>query len=147
MRTGWRIGTAAMLLCAMAGCSEDKSAGPEPEQITGVWNATKVEYVSRPGGTAVDLIALGGTGTLTLNDNGTFRLVVTPFAEASRTTEGTWALSGDMLSLTPLGMPFAWQFDVAFSGDSLGLGGASVEYDFNEDGTPDQATLNLLFVR
>ncbi len=131
----------------MVGCSEDKSTGPQPEQITGVWNATRVEYVSIPAGTAVDLVALGGTGTLTLNDNDTFRLVVAPFAEAQRTTEGTWTLSSDILSLTPQGMLFSWQFDVAFSGDSLGLSGASVEYDFNEDDTPDQATLNLLLAR
>lgn len=147
MRTVWRIGLATWLLCALAGCGKDKSTGPEPRQITGAWNATKVEYVRRPAGAAVDLVALGGSGTLALNDDGSFRLVITPFAAAEDVTEGTWALGGDILELTPLGMPFSWQFDVALAGDTLGLSGASVEYDFDEDGTRDQATLNLLLVR
>jgi hypothetical protein len=147
MRTVWRIGLAAWLLCALAGCGKDKSTGPEPRQVTGVWHATKVEYVRRPAGEAVDLVALGGSGTLTLNADDSFRLVITPFAAAESVTEGTWTLGGDTLDLTPLGMSFSWQFDVALVGDSLGLSGASVEYDFDDDGTPDQATLNLLLVR
>ena len=147
MRAAWVVLAATTLLCTLAGCGGDDSSGPEPAQITGDWIATRIEYVSRPAGSAVELVALGGTGTLTLDADESFRLVVTPFAEAARTTEGTWALGGDILSLTPLGMPFSWQFDVALSGDTLGLGGASVEYDFDEDGTPDQATLNLRFAR
>lgn len=147
MGTGWKFAALALLVGAMCGCGDDKAAGPEPAQITGLWNATKVEYVSRPAGESVDLVALGGSGTLTLGESNAFLLVITPFAEIPQTTEGTWALDGDTLELTPLGMPFSWQFDVALAGDSLGLSGASVEYDFNDDGTPDQATLNLSLAR
>jgi hypothetical protein len=103
--------------------------------------------VSVPPGTTVELIALGGTATLTLGDDGAFHYVVTPSGEDPVVTDGTWALDGDMMNMTPQGMPFSWQFDVAFSGNTLGLSGASVEYDFNHDQTPDQAKLNLVFVR
>lgn len=148
MRTNWPVCALALLFGAVAGCGDDEPSGPAPEEITGTWNATKAEYVmSEPPNTAVDLVALGGSVTLTLGEGGDFEFVVTPPAEASFTTNGTWTLGGETLSLTPEGMPFSWQFDVALSGDSLGLSGASVEYDFDDDGTPEQATLNLLFVR
>lgn len=52
-----------------------------------------------------------------------------------------------MLRLTPLGMPFSWEFDATLSGGELTLAGASVEYDFDDDGTPEQATLNLTLER
>jgi hypothetical protein len=147
MPTRWRIGALTVLVCALVGCSKDDPTGPKPEQITGAWTATRVEYVSVPPGTTVDLIALGGTATLTLAENSTFHYVVTPAAGSPTTTDGTWTLSGDMLNLTPQGMPFSWQFEATLSSGSLSMSGASVEYDFNHDSTPEQATLNLLFVR
>jgi len=148
MSTAWRFGVLAVLVCAAIGCSDDdEDTGPAPEQLTGIWNATKVEYVSVPPASTVELIGLGGSATLTLDDDGTFEFVVTPSAEAPETTEGTWDIDGDMMSFTPQGMPFSWQFDVTLADDSLELNGASVEYDFNGDDTPEQAKLYLTFVR
>jgi len=142
-----RIVGIALMVIAMIGCGDDESAGPEPAEITGTWNATEVEYVSIPPGTTVELIALGGTATLTLEASSTFHFVVTPASEAPQTTDGTWDLDGDTIEMTPQGMPFSWQFDVTFADDSLGLRGGHVEYDFDDDGTPEQAVLNLQLVR
>lgn len=148
MSTPYRIGALLILVCATIGCSDDdEDAGPAPEQIAGTWNATRVEYVSVPPGTTVELIALGGTATLALGEDSSFQFVVTPSGEPPTTTDGTWNLSGDMMEWTPQGMPFSWQFDVSFSGDNLELNGASAEYDFNHDDAPDQAKLYLTFVR
>jgi hypothetical protein len=136
-----------LLLALAAGCGDDDDQGPAPEQITGEWLATKVEYVSSPPGTTVDIVVAGGTGTLELNANGEFHLVVTPAGEAARTTDGAWTLNGDVLRLTPAGMPFSWEYDVSLASGNLSLRGAAVEWDFDGDGTNEQATSNMGFVR
>lgn len=140
-------GAAILIAAALIGCGNDEPAGPEPEAITGLWNATRVEYVSRPAGSVVELVALGGSASLELAEPGGFTFTVMPSGEAPQTTTGAWQLDGDVLRLTPQGMPFSWEFDASLSAGELELTGASVEYDFDDDGSPEQATLNLALSR
>lgn len=35
------------ILGSLAGCGKDKSVGPKPSEITGNWQATKLEYVKK----------------------------------------------------------------------------------------------------
>lgn len=147
MRFAERMGAALLIAALLGGCGSDDPAAPEPEEITGLWTATRVEYVERPAGADVELVALGGGVTLDLDRSGDFTYALTPPGEAVQTTVGAWVLDGDVLRLTPLGMPFSWEFDATLSAGELTLAGASVEYDFDDDGTPEQATLNLTLER
>jgi hypothetical protein len=131
-------------LSLAAGCGGDDPVAPLVEDVYGQWTAVEFEYQSVPPGAIVDIVAYGGTATLDLQQDGDFVLVVSPVGELSATTYGFWELSQDMMSLTPQGMSFSWEFDVALIDGDLSLRGASVEFDFDNDEVPQDATLDML---
>ena len=138
---------AVVIVVGVAACGGDGSSGPSPTDITGTWRATKAEFVNRATGVAVDLVASGGSATLVLGADHSYVLTVSPVGRPAEVTAGTWKLDGDVMTVTPVGMSFSLQFDVAFSGDRLSLAGAHVEYDVNGDGRDEEAVLNLELVR
>lgn len=143
-----RIGTLVLLLAVLGGCGKDKAVGPKPNEITGAWRATMVEYVSKAApGTRVDLIAAGDTLTLTINSDGSIIQIRTPLGGSPDTTTGTWELTTDIFKVFPTGMPFYWAWDVSLSGNTLTLTGADMEYDFNDDNVPEQADQNMVLIR
>lgn len=147
MRWRWLLGSAVLLAVATVGCGDDEPSGPGQDEITGTWQGTKVEYTAPGGVPKVDLIALGGSASLLLNPDNTLVYTVTPAGGAAEVTAGTWQLGGDMMTITPAGMPFSWQFEVDYAGDDLRMSGADVEYDFNGDEVGEAAKLDLEFTR
>ncbi|MGD2152406.1 MAG: lipocalin family protein [Gemmatimonadales bacterium] len=145
MGAKWNLLSLPLLAGAALACGSD-GVGPAPDQIAGTWTATKMEYVSvaQPAQT-VDLIDEGGTATLLLNEVGTYTFTVTPNGEPQTVETGDWELNGDVMTVTPDGVIFELQFDVALSGNTLSLSGADAEYDFG--GGPEDAKLNLELVR
>ena len=145
----WRMSVLAVVLFLpmAAGCGDDDPAGPDAEEITGAWQATKVEYTTPGGNPVVDLIALGGSASLLLDPDGSLAYTVTPAGAVPTVTEGVWELEGDIMTVTPDGMPFSWQFEVEYAGDELALRGADVEFDLDGDDEDDPAKLNLEFIR
>ena len=143
MRT-WKWMVVFTVLSVAAGCGGDDPTAPPIEDVYGRWTALECKYQSVPPETTVDIVAFGGTATLDLQEDGDFELVVSPVGELSVTTYGYWELSQDMMSLTPQGMPYSWEFDVALIDGKLSLRGASVEFDFDNDEVPESATLDLL---
>lgn len=144
----WLKRTAAFMVAALVvGCGGDDGTAPSIESVLGVWTATQYQYTSVPPATTYDVVAYGGTATLEFQEDGDFVLVVSPPGVLSTTTYGFWDLSQDMMSLTPQGMPFSWEFDAALNNGALSLRGASVEYDFDGDHTPDAATLDMLLAK
>lgn len=151
MLAGRGAALVVLLGLALASCG-DKGTAPKPAELAGTWTATKAEYVSRttPPET-VDLVGdLGGTVTLTLTEAQAFTYIeAVPGAEPDTVT-GTWRVEGDVgdqLSLSPAGVPWSIMFDMYFSGNTLRLTDGDVEYDFDEDGTPDAADLFLYLSR
>lgn len=140
----WKWMAAFTALSIAAGCGGDDPVAPPVEDIYGQWAAVEFKYQSVPPVTTVDIVAFGGSATLDLQQDGDFELLVSPVGELSATTYGFWELSQDMMSLTPQGMPFSWEFDVALIDGDLSLRGASVEYDFDGDEVPEDATLDML---
>jgi hypothetical protein len=134
-------------LIAGTGCGDDNPSGPSKDEITGTWQATKVEYTTPAGVPMVDLVALGGSASLVLNPDNTLVYTITPAGGVANVTDGTWQLSTDMMTVTPSGMSFSWQFDVDFSGDQLRMSGADVEFDYDNDDIDEPAKLNLVFTR
>jgi len=143
----WMRAAVCVGLAAAAGCGGDEPAAPPVEDVYGQWTAVEFKYQSVPPETTVDIVAFGGTATLDLQQDGDFVLTVSPVGELSTTTYGFWELSRDMMSLTPQGMPFSWEFDVALNNGLLSLRGASVEYDFDHDQAPEDATLDMLLTK
>ena len=106
--------TAAFMVAALVvGCGGDDGTAPPIESVVGAWTATQYQYTSDPPGTTYDVVAYGGSATLEFQQDGDFVLVVSPPGVLSTTTFGIWDLSQDMMSLTPQGMPFSWEFDAA----------------------------------
>ena len=131
----------------LSGCGSDKATGPASDDILGTWNATKDEYVSKSTSTKVDLIAAGGTATIELRSDQTFAFTCTPSGDTAQVTTGTWELPGDIFRATATGMSWPWEWDVTLAAGVLTLTGAGAEYDCDHDGTPEDATWNLTFVR
>ena len=147
MRIFGRCVVWGLVVCTLAACSKDSPEGPQPEQITGTWNATKVEYVQSGASTVVDLIADSATATLVIGADNSFEYTLTPKGAAPEVTTGTWTLSGDVWKATPAGMGWSWEWNVALAAGTLSLTGANAEYDFDHDGTPEAATWNMAFTR
>jgi len=143
----------AIMTAALAGgfaaglaCGGDGS-GPSRSELAGTWQLTKCEYVSTQGLGSVDLIAGGGSGTVTITAD-TIRITVTPAGGAPETFAGTYEIDGiDLMRVTPLGASWYWAFDMNFSGNHLTLRNGSAEYDINQDGTPDPAKWNMEMTR
>ncbi|HET7904791.1 MAG TPA: lipocalin family protein [Candidatus Eisenbacteria bacterium] len=144
-----RPATVAILLILLAtGCGKDDEVGPKPDEITGFWRATKLEYVSKANpATRVDLVAAGGAATLDIRGDHTMEFIITESGSAPDTTTGTWSLDGDLFQVSPTGSPWSWTWDVSLSGGTLALSGADVEYDFDGDDVPEEADQNVVLVR
>lgn len=149
MRAFKRECLVALAVGAAAACGG--GGGPSPESLTGSWSATKAEIVqvSSPS-TKVDLVAMGGTLSLVLTAAKTFTLTVSIPGEPVEQAKGTWSSSSDVLTLTYSlpGPPYGeMQFDMSLSGSTLTLLGASMSYDFNDDGVEEDGKANLTLVR
>lgn len=138
----------ALVVGATLTCGDDDGAGPSASDITGMWQATSVEYVAagQPALTE-QLLAGGGTATLELAAGGTYTFTLTPAGAPTEIENGGWQLLGDVMVVTPEGALFSLVFDVSLSGNTLRLSGADTEFDFDDDGTPEPAVLNLVLTR
>ena len=139
----------ALLLPIAASCGGDDPTGPTDSNLIGTWDATVIEIVSvADPAVSVELIALGGSRRLVLQDQADFGLSVGIPDNGTEFGNGTWS-STDILTLNfgDGDIQGTWQFDFDLNGDTLTLTGADVEYDFDENGTEDPAKLNLTLVR
>jgi hypothetical protein len=82
---------------------------------------------------------------LVLTDAKTFTLTSTMPGAADDVTTGTWTSSIDMLRLA-YGYG-SWECDMTLTGNSLSLGGADTDYDFNGDDVDEPAKWYLTLVR
>ncbi|MBI5838437.1 MAG: hypothetical protein HZB25_14465 [Candidatus Eisenbacteria bacterium] len=144
-----RLLPAALLLLAVfvLSCGSSEITAPPKDEITGTWNATKVEYAATGSSARVDLVSAGGTATLALRADSTFQYSVTPAGGAPAVINGRWLVGTDILTLTPSGSPWSWAWSVTLAADTLRLTGANAEYDFDSDTVMEAAKWNLAFVR
>ncbi|MGD2045201.1 MAG: hypothetical protein PVJ80_05900 [Gemmatimonadota bacterium] len=139
--------TAIALLVALAaasGCKNNRGTGPSPAELTGTWEASKIEFtrVSNPSET-VDVVPTGGAATLLLGSGGACTFTLAGTGGPDGTFTGTWSSSGDVLTLNVTGPFFSttWQFDTTLSTDRLTLSGADTEFTF--DVAPEAAKFGL----
>jgi hypothetical protein len=141
-----RAAIVAAILGAAAACGGggDGGGGPSPSQVIGSWNVTKLLFVSQANPQqSVDRIAQGATAVMVIDANNGFTLTITPTTGPQEIQTGTWSLSGQIFTVTPTGMPFNWQFNIASTGTTIRLSGADVDFDVNNDGTDEPAKLTI----
>jgi len=134
-----------LIMATLTSCADEPTA-PAPEQLAGTWTATKAEYVGKTSGSRVDLVAGGGVVTLLLEANGSYIYVEIPSGASPDTARGAWNASADVMEMTPQGAAYSRVFDLAFSGNTLGLTGGDVLHEFSP-GVPEESDLNLAFTR
>ncbi len=133
-----------LLVGVLSTCSKESTA-PSAESIVGTWSATKVQYASTTGLGTVDVIALGGVGTLVLNEDRTFQFYCALGQKTIENVVGTWDVSdGLTLTISPTNK---MQFDATLSGNTLTMTGADRGYDFDNDNELEDAKLSMTLKR
>lgn len=135
------------LLMISAGCSS--SSGPSDEvifdQLVGSWEATTLTYTSQEDGSLrEDLLEGGGQPSLTIEETGRYRFVVSPASGPAEESTGVMLVEGGFLLARdddPLAGTVA--FGITLSGETLGLVTDEVDYDFGGDGEVEPAILQI----
>lgn len=99
-----RFAFAAALAGALAlGCGGDEGTGPGGitiADLAGTWDATTATFEGVDGSGFVDVIADGGSVTLTITGDGRFTFVLTLPGESPETASGTMHFEEDFLVMT-----------------------------------------------
>jgi hypothetical protein len=141
-----RVLAIAVLGAAALGCGDDEE--PSLESISGIWDIAKFEYVNVANSSErVDLVALGLTGTVNLNDNGQYVATTEEPGFPPETVTGTWSYSADTFTLQETGSSGDATFDLNVGNDVLTLTGANADFDFDDDGTTEPAKWNITLER
>ena len=145
-----RFAFAAALAGALAlGCGGDEGTGPGGitiADLAGTWDATTATFEGVVGSGFVDVIADGGSVTLTITGDGRFTFVLTLPGESPETASGTMHFEEDALVMTFDDDPSDAVFFIFFlSDDTLTLAGED-EFDF-DDGVDEPAILTLVLQR
>jgi len=145
MGTWHRLGFAAAVL--LMACGGDGS-GPRPNEFAGTWNATKYQFTNKANtAQKVDVISLGATLVVILDQNGTYQATLTMPGDAPEVTTGTWDASVDVFTIRETGSTGEMQFDYTLSGNTLTLSGANDDFDFDSDGNPEPARVSAILTR
>jgi hypothetical protein len=119
---------------AVAACSDD-STGITVEDLVGTWEATEIVFTSTADPSeSVDAVDFGVSLTVTITSDGTVTSVFDDGQGGTDTDSGTLSVDGSTLTIG------SDSFEAERSGDVLTLTGA-VEFDFDEDGSDDPATV------
>lgn len=153
--TGWGrslLGRGVMVVLALAAtaCSGNKSTQPDSAvaPFVGDWSATTLVLTDKANPDVhPDLISLGATFTINVQESGQYTAILIYASQAS-TAIGTLEISGNTMTqhqTFPTSQSTAGVF--SFQGnDQFTLDGDS-EFDFNLDGTLDPALAHIVLVR
>ena len=156
--------THIMLLALVAfvfpACSDDDPTGPGTDtgpggvtisDLAGTWNATSFTFTPAGGGTAVDLIAQGGSLVLAIQANGDITITQTEPGGAPVVDTGSLGFDPsdvDFIRLQIDGEPGTDRLAITLTGTTaMTLFEADSEFDFDDNGTEDPATLTIVLVK
>lgn len=139
MRVDSILLTAGALVAAVA-CGD--STGITAEDLAGTWEATEIVFTNQANTSeSVDLVDLGASLTVTVEASGTVTAVFDDGQGGTDSDSGTLGVDGSTLTIG------GDTFEADRSGDQLTLTDATSEYDFDDDGSDDPATLVIRLVR
>jgi hypothetical protein len=130
---------------AAAGCGDSPSA-VQLSDLVGTWTITTLEFRALGGTARVDLIGdQGATATMTVESDGTFSLTITEQGLPPATDTGTITLGANEVVLV-IGSDSS-EGTIARDGGTVTMVlDTGVEFDFDEDGLDEAATLRMVLV-
>ncbi|WP_297795064.1 hypothetical protein [uncultured Eudoraea sp.] len=140
-------------------CSDDdpeplvKVGGPfEINELAGNWEATSATFSD--GNLFVNIIEIGGSATMTVQSSGNFTLTIDPPDRPAYTTSGEmfWEeFEGQYyFAIEWANYPGDWDtYGATLNATTFTLNGGfdSGEYDFDNDGTFETASISFTFIR
>lgn len=157
-----RILMLALVAFAFPACSDDENGTTGPgtdtgpggvtiSDLAGIWNATSFTFTPKPIGTAVDLISQGGALELIIQANGSITFSQT---DPGGTTTSEFGSIGfdpanvNFLLLQIDGDPETDRLGITLTGTTaMTLSEEDSEFDFDDNGTEDPATLTIVLVK
>ena len=134
-----RVLAAGAMVVAVAACGD--STGITVEDLVGTWEATEIVFTNSANPSeSVDVVDLGASLTVTINSAGTVSTVFDDGQGGTDSDSGTLSVDGSTLTIG------GETFEAERSGDVLILTGED-QWDFDEDGTEEPATLTIRLVR
>jgi hypothetical protein len=141
---------AVMLAAAVAGCGDEDTTGPAGSSLLqDSWVATVWRYTNQANTSQqVELVATGVTVTLTIGAS-SYNIVFSMTGQPNQTISGTYTVSGSNFIVTETGssMPESIPFTFTNGNNTLSMTSSNSDWDFDNDGTDDPATLTMVFTR
>lgn len=132
-----------LVVCSLA-CAD--STGVTPSDLEGTWTAQSVLFTNMVSSSETfDLIANGGSYAITLMPDGEFTSSFT-FEQESESLSGTYSVSGSQITISESGQGSPETFSITRDGNTMVLSGID-SWDFDEDGTEEDATLVVTLTR
>ena len=139
MRVG-HMGAVGVMAFAAAGCGD--STGITAQDLEGTWNATQIVYTNSANTSeSVNIVPMGASFSMTVTSSGAVSTVFIDGQGGTSSNSGTLSSDGSTLTLA------GDTFQADRSGDQLTLTDANSEYDFDNDGSDDPATLVIQLTR
>jgi hypothetical protein len=136
-----------LLAVALGACSD--STGLDSDDIAGTWIAS-VWVFTNPANTSqtADIMALGGSFRLVLNADSTFTSTIQELAdELPDVDTGTYEVVGSLITIAESGQGSPTEFQAVRNGDSMTLTTSEADFDWDDDGQDDLASMRLVLNR
>ena len=118
MRIMRSIMAGALAVTLATACSD--STAPAGDDLVGTWVATTATFTPDGSTTAFDLLADGSGFTIVIRADNTYTVTFTEPDSVPEVENGTYTLSGGVLTVTPTDEPTEVEsFDVSLNGDTL----------------------------
>jgi hypothetical protein len=135
----------------IAGCG-DTLVGPttiDPDALAGTWNARSYAFIDPTElNPPVDLIGRGASLTVTFRSDGTYTWNFTDVDGTNTVITGTFTVTNDVqVNFSDVGEGTTEAFLATREEDRMTLATGLAEWDFEEDGTPEQAEWRIFLVR
>lgn len=150
----------ALVAFVFPACSDDDPTGPGSttgpggvtiSDLAGTWNATSFTFTPAAGGTAFDLIGQGGSLVLGIQANGDITIAQTEPGGAPEVLNGTMLFDPTDVNFILLqidGETGTDRLRITLTGTTaMTLFEADSEFDFDDNGTDDPATLEIVLVK
>lgn len=146
--------TSSLSAAFLSSCGSDEGpsltgTNTSISDIAGNWEATSAFFSFAGTGPVVetDVVADGGSVSLSIQNNGRFTLIVNVPGRATETTTGQLGFDEDLLTVSYDEDPGEFEyFSIQNTTNTLSISGPA-EFDFDGDGTDEAAIVALDFVR